>query len=41
MEDIPAVALLALTGRAVSDDVGVLAVGAVQVLDNHGVKRWG
>jgi hypothetical protein len=30
-----AVALLALTGLAMSDDVGALTVGAVQHLDDH------
>lgn len=30
-----------LTGGAVSDNVGALAVGAVQDLDNHDVTRLG
>jgi hypothetical protein len=34
------VALLALTGVAVSDDIGVVTMGTVQDLDNHEVIRW-
>ena len=34
-----AVALLALTGGAVLDDIGAVAVGAVQDLEDHGVTR--
>ena len=35
------VALLALAGRTVSDDMGALAVCAMQGLHDHGVTRWG
>jgi hypothetical protein len=34
------VALLALTGVAVSDDIGALAMGTMQDLDDHDVTRW-
>ena len=35
------VALLALAGLTVSDDIGALAVWAMQDLHDHGVTRWG
>ena len=35
------VALLALAGLTVSDDMGALAVGAMQDLHDHGVTRLG
>jgi hypothetical protein len=34
------VALLALTGVAVSDDISALAMGTMQDLDDHDVTRW-
>lgn len=34
------VAWLALTGVAVSDDIGALAMGTMQDLDDHDVTRW-
>ena len=34
-----AIALLTLTGVTVSDDIGALAMGAVQYLKNHKITR--